>query len=142
MLNRYEYTGRTEEESLGHGWRDSFHPDEEAETEERWWHSRDTGAPFSTENRCKNKDGEYRWMLVRALPLKNMQTGVIERWFGTSTDIHEMVETRSAAKRLVSTPSLRMTFPLTSSAPTTSICDNSRPSNHLLGGQESKSHAP
>jgi hypothetical protein len=41
-------------------------------------------------------------MVAHALPMRNMDTGAIERWFGTFTDIQETVETRAAAKRLVS----------------------------------------
>jgi len=33
--------------------------------------------------------------------MRNKQTGVIEKWFGTCTDIHEAVESRFQAKRLV-----------------------------------------
>lgn len=38
-------------------------------------------------------------MLGRALPMRNKQTGEIEKWFGTCTDIHEAVESRFEAKR-------------------------------------------
>jgi hypothetical protein len=33
--------------------------------------------------------------------MRNKQTGEIEKWFGTCTDIHEAVESRFVAKRLV-----------------------------------------
>jgi hypothetical protein len=33
--------------------------------------------------------------------MRNKQTGEIEKWFGTCTDIHEAVESRFAAKRTV-----------------------------------------
>jgi PAS domain S-box-containing protein len=102
MLNRYQYTGMTEEESLGNGWQEACHPDDLEEATKLWHQSLDTGYPYSTEYRCRNRDGEYRWMLVRALPMRNMETGAVERWFGTYTDIQETVETRSAAKQLVS----------------------------------------
>ncbi|KAK0118097.1 hypothetical protein ONS95_012402 [Cadophora gregata] len=96
----YEYTGLTEDESLGMGWRLPFHPDDMVSTGKKWEHSLNTGDPYSTEYRCRNKDGEWRWMLGRALPMRNLQTGAIEKWYGTCTDIHESVETRFAAKRL------------------------------------------
>ena len=105
---RYEYTGRTEEESLGNTWRAAFHPDDTMVADKLWDHSIKTGEPYSTEYRCRNKEGKYRWMLARALPLRNMHTGAIERWFGTCTDIQETVETRSAAKRLVRTLLIRV----------------------------------
>ena len=34
------------------------------------------------------RDGEYRWFLGRALPVKDAAGNVL-RWFGTNTDIHE-----------------------------------------------------
>lgn len=42
-------------------------------------------------------------MLGRALPMKNKQTGAIEKWFGTCTDIHDTVKSRFEAKRTVCT---------------------------------------
>ncbi|KAH7391349.1 hypothetical protein BKA64DRAFT_710256 [Cadophora sp. MPI-SDFR-AT-0126] len=96
----YEYTGLTEDESLGMGWKLPFHPDDMVSTGKKWEHSLKTGDPYSTEYRCRRNDGEWRWMLGRALPMRNLQTGAIEKWFGTCTDIHESVETRFAAKRL------------------------------------------
>jgi PAS domain S-box-containing protein len=114
MLCRCEYTGRTEEESLGTAWRSAFHADDTKRADKLWAYSLKTGYPYSTEYRCRNREGKYRWMLARALPMRNIQTGAIERWFGTFTDIQETVETRSAAKRLVSTSSLTPTLSLTS----------------------------
>ncbi|KAG4443611.1 hypothetical protein IFR05_000888 [Cadophora sp. M221] len=96
----YEYTGLTEEDSLGMGWKLPFHPDDMASTGKKWAHSLKTGEPYSTEYRCKNRDGEWRWMLGRALPMRNLHTGAIEKWYGTCTDIHESVEARFAARRL------------------------------------------
>lgn len=81
------------------GWRLPFHADDMASTSRRWQHSLETGEPYSTEYRCQSKDGEWRWMLGRALPMRNKQTGEIEKWFGTCTDIHEAMESRFAAKR-------------------------------------------
>ncbi|KAK0729137.1 hypothetical protein B0T21DRAFT_292312 [Apiosordaria backusii] len=95
----YTYTGLTEEESFGEGWAKPFHPDDMIETGKRWKHSLETGEPYMTEYRCRSKDGEWRWFLGRALPLRNKQTGEIEKWFGTCTDVHESIETKIEAKR-------------------------------------------
>lgn len=117
---RYDYTGLTEDESLGMGWKLPFHPDDMTSTGKRWAHSLKTGDPYNTEYRCRSKDGEWRWMLGRALPMRNAKTGAIEKWFGTCTDIHEAVESRFAARRMVclllchgqhsQSPSLARTF--------------------------------
>ncbi|KAK3984145.1 putative signal transduction histidine-protein kinase [Cladorrhinum sp. PSN332] len=95
----YTYTGLSEKESLGLGWVNPFHPDDMPETSRRWQHSLQTGEPYVTEYRCRNKEGEWRWFLGRALPLRNKQTGAIEKWFGTCTDVHESIETKIEAKR-------------------------------------------
>lgn len=95
----YEYTGLSEEESLGMGWRLPFHPDDMAATSKRWAHSLATGDPYNTEYRCLSKDGQWRWMLGRAICMRNKETDKIEKWYGTCTDIHAAVESRSAAKR-------------------------------------------
>ncbi|TDZ20275.1 Histidine protein kinase NIK1 [Colletotrichum orbiculare MAFF 240422] len=95
----YTYTGLTPEESLGLGWKHPFHPDDMAETGRRWKHSLATGEPYVTEYRCRNKNGEWRWMLGRALPLRNKETGKIEKWFGTCTDVNEGIEAKLTARR-------------------------------------------
>lgn len=38
-------------------------------------------------------------MLGRAMPLRNRDTGKIEKWFGTCTDVHEGIEAKLAARR-------------------------------------------
>ncbi|MDO1446852.1 PAS domain-containing protein [Rhodocytophaga aerolata] len=53
-----------------------------------WEHSVATGEAFQAEYRLKRRDGEYRWVLVRALALRN-EAGAITEWVGTATDIHE-----------------------------------------------------
>ena len=101
IKNRYDYTGLSKYVSHGQGWRLPFHPDDMPMTSKKWGHSLKTGEPYSVEYRCQSKDGEWRWMLGRALPMRNKHTGAIEKWFGSCTDIHETVMSRSAAKRLV-----------------------------------------
>ncbi|KXJ91220.1 hsp90-like protein [Microdochium bolleyi] len=95
----YEYTGLIPENSLGLGWKLPFHPDDMATTGERWQHSLATGDPYMTHYRCLSKDGEWRWMLGRALPLRNKHTGEITKWFGTCTDVHEALEAQIAAEQ-------------------------------------------
>lgn len=95
-----EFTGMTMEESLGiYNWTRCFHPEDMPETRRRWEHSLATGEPYSVEYRGQNKEGEWRWLLGRALPLRNPETGKIDKWFGTCTDVHESIETKLAARR-------------------------------------------
>lgn len=94
----YDYTGLSVEESIGVGWKNPFHPDDMAESVKRWKHSLATGDEYVTEYRCLSRDGKWRWMLGRAVPLKDNKTGQTLKWFGTCTDIQEVVEAREAAQ--------------------------------------------
>ncbi|MCJ1262199.1 hypothetical protein MMC22_002069 [Lobaria immixta] len=95
----YDYTGLSVQDSLGLGWKNPFHPDDMPETIKRWSHSLATGDEYCIEYRCRRFDGAWRWMLGRALPLRDNKTGKIVKWFGTCTDIHDLVEARQAARR-------------------------------------------
>jgi PAS domain S-box-containing protein len=64
------------------------HPADRAATMEAWGKAYREGGVFHVEHRIRSRDGDYRWFLVMAEPYRN-GAGVIERWFGTSTDIHE-----------------------------------------------------
>ncbi|KAL2754952.1 hypothetical protein ACRALDRAFT_1064700 [Sodiomyces alcalophilus JCM 7366] len=95
----YQFTGLTPEQSLGWGWTTVVHPDDVQQVATRWKRSLVTGVPLEVQCRFRSKEGEFRWMLGRALPLRNKATGEVERWFGTCTDVHESIETTLAAKR-------------------------------------------
>jgi PAS domain S-box-containing protein len=84
----YEYTGAMLEMSSGEQWVNFFHPDDHREAQRRWAHSIATGEPYRVEYRCRRHDGVWRWFLGRAEPIRDDQ-GVILRWFGTCTDIHD-----------------------------------------------------
>ncbi|KAL9031396.1 MAG: hypothetical protein Q9196_000580 [Gyalolechia fulgens] len=94
----YEYTGLSVEQSSGSGWIHAFHPDDLPEAETRWAHSLATGDQYSVEYRCRSHNGEWRWMLGRALPLRDHKTNTIVKWFGTCTDIHDQVQARLEAR--------------------------------------------
>jgi PAS domain S-box-containing protein len=65
-----------------------MHPDDFENSMPQWLRSLKTGEPLDVELRIRSASGEYRWMLVRALPSRNEQ-GEIVQWIGTYTDIHE-----------------------------------------------------
>lgn len=84
-----DFTGLSLEESLGDGWNPPFHPADRALARRLWDKATHTGQPYEIEYRLRRHDGVYRWMLGRALPLRNT-TGEIMNWFGTCTDISEL----------------------------------------------------
>ncbi|WFL78426.1 PAS domain-containing protein [Altererythrobacter arenosus] len=97
----YEFVG-SEERPEG-GWDDWFHPEDRASWFDAWEQARARGEPYETEYRLKRSDGSYRWVIARGLPFKTAD-GIVERWFGTITDIddgHRLSDTRElVAKEL------------------------------------------
>ncbi len=90
-LNRRfaEYTGLlTVEKTVAH-WGEVVHPDDLANTLASWGTAVQTSEPLVIEYRLRRaSDGEYRWHLSRAEPLRDAN-GLVIKWFGTCTDIHE-----------------------------------------------------
>ena len=84
-----EYTGLSVEKTSGAGWQRAIHPEDLVRHSEKWRISVATGQVFEDEARFRRAaDGEYRWFLVRGVPLRD-QHGNIVRWYGTLTDIED-----------------------------------------------------
>lgn len=87
----FEYTGLTPEQSQGAGWTRAIHPDDLPGTLKAWEEGNRTGNPLSFQERVKRRDGQFRWHLVRAVPVKDAE-GRVTRWYASSTDIHDQHE--------------------------------------------------
>jgi PAS domain S-box-containing protein len=86
----YEFTGTPFGSTDGKGWNGIFHPDDQDRAREIWRHSLAKGEPYEIEYRLRHHDGQYRWVLGRALPIRN-EAGEIVRWMGTCTDIDDRI---------------------------------------------------
>ena len=84
----YDYTGVAQGAIDGKAWTALFHPEDREAVLKKWHHCRVTGAFYEVEHRLRHHSGQYRWVLGRARPVRDAQ-GVIVRWIGTCTDIHE-----------------------------------------------------
>lgn len=83
----------------GWGWQQVVHPDDLPECLNRWKRSISTGELYETEMRLhENKSGEYRWHLVRGLPVRD-STNAILRWVGTTTDIDDQKQARAVLEQ-------------------------------------------
>lgn len=91
----YDFVGKSKEETIGDGWNAQFHPNDQARAWKIWKHSLETGEPYEIEYRLRYKDGSYRWVLGRALPMRNQQGDII-RWCGTCTEIQKQKDTEEA----------------------------------------------
>src|SRR6266436_4917004 len=60
------------------------------------------GIPFEMEGRFRRHDGQYRWFLIRLIPLRDEQGRVI-RWYGTRTNIEDSKQAEARLKTLIDT---------------------------------------
>jgi PAS domain S-box-containing protein len=65
-----------------------IHPADIARVLEKWNADMSVGRPYEDEMRLRRADGEFRWFLIRTVPLRD-QRGNIVKWYGTSTDIED-----------------------------------------------------
>jgi PAS domain S-box-containing protein len=80
------YVGRPREAIRA--WEDFLHPDDLASYAEEWSRAVEMVAPLELEARLRGADGEYRWQLIQATPIRD-EEGRIARWVGTNTDVDE-----------------------------------------------------
>src|SRR5260370_22478973 len=102
-LNRNfrEYTGLSLEDGLGGGWMMNWFDPEDRLIEE-WSAALAAGKPFLKEGRLRRVDGQYRWFLIRAVPLRDEQ-GNIVHWYGTSTDIEDLKKVEDRVRLIIDT---------------------------------------
>ena len=82
-----DYTGLTLDQAEK-GWPRAFHPDDKKGMLVTWGAIRESGMRGELEARLRRFDGEYRWFLFRAEPLRD-DLGNIVKWYGSSTDIED-----------------------------------------------------
>jgi PAS domain S-box-containing protein len=82
------YSGHPAEHALGSAWLSIIHPEDQKHSISGWLKATGTGGTFESEHRLLRADGEYRWHLTRAVPVRAAD-GLVTGWIGTSTDIHD-----------------------------------------------------
>ncbi|HEY4249451.1 MAG TPA: PAS domain S-box protein [Lacunisphaera sp.] len=85
-------------EIFGNAWSQFVHPMDLPLALDSWLSSISTGLPYQTEFRLRNRQGNYRWFLVRAVAMRDSQ-GNISKWFGTNTDIDDLKQAQAAAEQ-------------------------------------------
>ena len=83
-----DYTGLSDEEGRGWGWRAAFHPEDSQAAVDDWRDITASKRPSEGERLIRRFDGEYRRYMYRAEPLMDDQGNVV-RWYGTITDIED-----------------------------------------------------
>jgi PAS domain S-box-containing protein len=91
-----EYSGLSLEEAIKEP-TSTMHPEDIPRAIENWNRHVAAGEPYEEEMRLRRADGEYRWFLVRTVPLVDELGNIIE-WYGTSTDIEDQKRAEEALR--------------------------------------------
>ena len=94
-----EYWGADADDLLGEGWIRMVHPDDLQSSARDWTQAVRAQTAYQTEFRLCGSDGNYRWHLSRAIPIRD-EHGAIEHWLGTNTDIEDQKRNEHELSRL------------------------------------------
>ena len=82
------FAGRTLEEELGKGWTSRIHPEDRNRYLETYSAQFDARLEFTLEYRLQRHDGDYRWIIDRAVPRFDSE-GRFLGYFDSCFDIHD-----------------------------------------------------
>ncbi|MGB4400614.1 MAG: ATP-binding protein [Daejeonella sp.] len=111
--NWLDYTGLSFADFSRFGYYNIMHPDELDEFRKRMEKAAKTGTDFEMEMRFMNLEGEYKWHLNRASPVRD-EAGNISMWIGVTTEIHEMKEVEIKKEDFLKMVSHELKTPVTS----------------------------
>jgi two-component system sensor histidine kinase VicK len=95
-----EYTGQRFEDALGWGWAEAIHLDDREGSAKWYAHAVETGKPLRQEHRIRRNDGEYRWFVVNATPVRD-ENGQVIKMYGAATDIHDSKQAEARLRESV-----------------------------------------
>src|SRR5882762_4093446 len=93
-----DYTGLSMEPAPALHWKVIVHPDDLENLMNTWRRHLASEEPAEVEARLRRFDGEYRWFLVRAVPIRDEQNNVI-KWCGLNTDIEDRKQIETSLRR-------------------------------------------
>jgi PAS domain S-box-containing protein len=93
-----DFTGLSAQQASGWGWMIAVHSEDANELVATWRDFTARGAPAEAEARLRRHDGEYRWFLLRANPLRDAE-GQIVKWYGVNTDIEDRKQAEAELRR-------------------------------------------
>ena len=84
----FNYSGTTLEQMARGGWKKLHHPDHVQRVSDNIGRCFRTGESWEDTFPLRDRDGNYRWFLSRAIPARDFE-GKISCWFGTNTDVSD-----------------------------------------------------
>jgi len=94
-----DFTGKEADELKGWGWINSIHPDDRERTADTWSRAVKNRSSYHTQCRLRRRDGEYRWMTVRGVPVLE-NGGAVREWVGTWADVTDRVQAEEEVRKL------------------------------------------
>jgi PAS domain S-box-containing protein len=82
------YIGQSRDTFERQGWQALLHPEDLEKAETQWRATVAAGRQADLEHRVRRADGTYRWILTRAVPLRD-ERGQIVKWYGVVRDNEE-----------------------------------------------------
>ncbi|MEB3827069.1 PAS domain S-box protein [Phormidium sp. CCY1219] len=92
-----EFTGRAIERDFGYGWTEVFHPEDRGRAVNTYEKAFDARQKFQLEVRLKRADGEYRWILMSAVPRFDSE-GSFAGYIGSCLDITDRKQALDALR--------------------------------------------
>ena len=83
-----DYIGLTSDQASDWGWTTAIHPEDREGLVLTWQAIMASEQPGEGEARLRRHDGEYRWFLFRADPVRD-ESGRVVKWYGINIDITE-----------------------------------------------------
>jgi PAS domain S-box-containing protein len=100
FLNQHyrDFIGLSPAQATNWNWSAAVHPEDMPRLTAAWRRQVGSEVPGDYEARLRRHDGEYRWFLFRASPLRD-ENGRIIRWYGVNTDIEDRKRAEDALRR-------------------------------------------
>jgi PAS domain S-box-containing protein len=137
-----DFTGRTMQQELNNGWKESVHQDDLQHYLEVFYASFDLRLQFEVEYRMRRNDGEYRWLLDKGVP-RYAPNGDFVGYIGTSVDITDRKRVEEANRNLAHSQRLTILGEFTAmiaheiNQPLTAIMSNTETVMQLLENKNS-----
>ena len=109
----YDYTGLNKKETKELGPKFIIHSDDMQTAREEYYSILRNGLGGEFQIRGKREDGNYRWHLIRLMPIKNEDDNEVQLWVGTATDIQELRLLQQQKDDFISIASHELKTPIT-----------------------------
>lgn len=96
-----EFSGHSSDQFINGEWLSAIHPDDRETVLQSWQKALAEHEAYQYEFRALAKDGNYHWLLLQGVPLKN-EIGEVYKWINIATDIQDRKKGKEQIKQFAS----------------------------------------